>query len=122
MQGNLRLMTGLQQVQSRLRGAVAKQPLLAGPSRKGFLGKLTGQCDCSHCKQMLLTSELTESPFTAGHEVAADRDCATAIAAALCLQNGASIIRAHNASAARDAVRILDAVRQAAFNEAGSCV
>ena len=61
MQGNLCLMTGLQQVQSRLRGAVAKQPLLAGPSRKGFLGKLTGQYDCFSYQQMLLVSGLTDT-------------------------------------------------------------
>ena len=68
-----------------------------------------------------MPSRLTP-PFIAGHEVAADRDCATAIAAALCLQNGASIIRAHNASVAWDAIRIMDAVRQTAFHEAGSRV
>lgn len=62
-------------------------PLLLGPSRKGFLGALTGK------------------------ERAADRDFATAAAAALCVAGGASIIRAHNVRAVRDAVRVADGVR-----------
>ena len=45
-----------------------------------------------------------------GHAVAADRDHATAAAAALCVANGANIIRAHNVRAATDAARVADAV------------
>lgn len=45
-----------------------------------------------------------------GHAVAADRDHATAAAAALCVANGANIIRAHNLRAATDAARVADAV------------
>lgn len=50
----------------------------------------------------------------AGHEVAADRDVATAAAAALCVSRGAAVIRAHNVAAVRDAVRVADAFRAAA--------
>lgn len=45
-----------------------------------------------------------------GHAVAADRDHATAAAIALCVANGANIIRAHNVRAASDAVKVADAM------------
>ena len=48
--------------------------------------------------------------FCAGHAVAADRDHATAAAAALCIANGANIIRAHNVRAASDAAKVADAI------------
>lgn len=74
-------------LRAALPAPLRRLPLLLGPSRKGFLGKLTGR------------------------ERAADRDFATAAAAALCVAGGASIIRAHNVEAVRDAVRVADAVR-----------
>ena len=46
----------------------------------------------------------------AGQAVASDRDTATAAAAVLCASSGANIIRAHNARAVCDAVRVADAV------------
>lgn len=45
----------------------------------------------------------------AGQTVAADRDYATAAAAALCVSHGANIIRTHNVTAAKDAARVTDA-------------
>ena len=48
----------------------------------------------------------------AGRE-ASDRDVASAAAAALCVANGASIVRAHNVAAARDAVTVADAINKA---------
>ena len=48
----------------------------------------------------------------AGHKVAADRDFATAAAAALCIASGANIIRAHNVGAAADAAKVADALKQ----------
>ena len=36
-------MSGLQRIRSQLKGAIQGMPLLLGPSRKGFLGKLTGK-------------------------------------------------------------------------------
>ena len=46
----------------------------------------------------------------AGREAAKDRDVATAAAAALCVMNGANIVRAHNVPAVHDAVRVADAI------------
>lgn len=40
--GNLELMCGLEKVRSQLQGPLHSMPMLVGPSRKGFLGKLTG--------------------------------------------------------------------------------
>ena len=40
--GNVELMAGLAQLRARLGGVLARLPLLVGPSRKGFLGRLTG--------------------------------------------------------------------------------
>ncbi|KAL4451314.1 hypothetical protein ABPG77_009386 [Micractinium sp. CCAP 211/92] len=85
--GNLQLMAQLPALRAALPAPLRRLPLLLGPSRKGFLGKLTGR------------------------ERAADRDFATAAAAALCVAGGASMIRAHNVEAVRDAVRVADAVR-----------
>ena len=139
------LMAGLR----RLRGALAPPlrglPLLLGPSRKGFLGKVTGVYACAlgcmvtrvgrrerwqpasllglvqRCMQqgmagpsaacpLLPHLQLASTPAAAaGRMVAADRDAATAAAAALCVAEGANIIRAHNVPAVRDALRVADA-------------
>ena len=40
--GNCALVGGLPRVRAQLRGALRGMPLLVGPSRKGFLGRLTG--------------------------------------------------------------------------------
>ena len=40
----MELMAGLAQLRARLGGVLARLPLLVGPSRKGFLGRLTGAC------------------------------------------------------------------------------
>lgn len=42
MQGNLEIISGLQRIRSQLKGSIQGMPMLLGPSRKGFLGKLTG--------------------------------------------------------------------------------
>lgn len=42
LQGNCQLIRDLPVVRQQLQGCLRHQPLLAGPSRKGFLGKLTG--------------------------------------------------------------------------------
>lgn len=47
--------------------------------------------------------------WPAGQTAAADRDYATAAAAALCVSHGANIVRAHNVRAVKDAVRVADA-------------
>ena len=43
----------------------------------------------------------------------AERDYATAAAAAMCIANGANIIRAHNVRAVKDAARVADAMQTA---------
>lgn len=87
-EGNLRLLAGLPALRAALPPPLGRLPLLLGPSRKGFLGALTGRT------------------------VAAERDWATAAAAALCVAGGANIIRAHNVEAVRDACRVADAARR----------
>ena len=86
--GNLALLAGLPALRAALPSPLARLPQLLGPSRKGFLGRLTGR------------------------QVAAERDWATAAAAALCVAGGANIIRAHNVEAVRDACRVADAARR----------
>ncbi len=87
-EGNLALLAGLPALRAALPPPLACLPQLLGPSRKGFLGRLTGR------------------------QVAAERDWATAAAAALCVAGGANIIRAHNVEAVRDACRVADAARR----------
>lgn len=51
MEGNLETMSNLPRIRSQLKGSIQGMPMLLGPSRKGFLGKLTGNlaaCTCSH--------------------------------------------------------------------------
>jgi dihydropteroate synthase len=88
--GNLQLIAGLPRLTASMRTPLRGLPLLAGPSRKGFLGRVTGR------------------------EVAEERDAASAAAAALCVANGAHIVRAHNVAAVRDAALVGDAVRRGA--------
>jgi dihydropteroate synthase len=60
-------------------------PLLAGASRKRFLGTVTGR-------------------------EAADRDVATAATSALLRMSGAAIFRVHNVAFNRDALAVADAM------------
>jgi dihydropteroate synthase len=70
---------------ARLRGRAAG--VLYGPSRKRFLGELTGI------------------------EEAAARDAATHGAVAYAAQHGADVLRVHDVRGARDALRVIDALR-----------
>lgn len=79
---NLALLDGLETLRSLGRA------LLVGPSRKRFLGSVTGR------------------------EVA-DRDVATAAACVLAWERGARLFRVHNVAAARDALAVAQAVRGA---------
>lgn len=38
------LIAGLHRVREQLEGPLQTMPMLVGPSRKGFLGRLTGEC------------------------------------------------------------------------------
>jgi dihydropteroate synthase len=60
--------------------------VLVGPSRKGFLGKLTGR------------------------DLAADRVFGTAAAVALCVAAGASIVRVHDVAEISDVVKVARAI------------
>ena len=79
---------GLTQLKKNLPPPLNRMPMLIGPSRKGFLGKITGR------------------------ELPGDRDTASAAAAALSVIHGANIIRAHNVAAVKDAVLVADAVNR----------
>jgi dihydropteroate synthase len=61
-------------------------PVLAGLSRKSFLGRI------------------------AGIEAAEERVCASVAAAILAVQRGAKIVRVHDVKATRDALRIVEAI------------
>jgi 2-amino-4-hydroxy-6-hydroxymethyldihydropteridine diphosphokinase/dihydropteroate synthase len=61
--------------------------VLVGPSRKRFLGALTGR------------------------DAAADRDAATVGAACAAAMHGADLVRVHDVRGAVDALRIIDAAR-----------
>lgn len=45
-EGNVALMAGLRRIRAALAPPLCRLPLLLGPSRKGFLGKLTGERIC----------------------------------------------------------------------------
>lgn len=63
-------------------------PILVGPSRKSFIGKVTG----------------IESPK--------DRDNASLVAFTVAVMHGASLLRVHNVKAAKEAMLLVDAVRR----------
>jgi dihydropteroate synthase len=69
------------------------QPLVAGPSRKSFLGK-------------------TLEKIHGETRRAAERDQATTSAITATVLAGAHIVRVHNVAAARDTIAIADAIRQ----------
>jgi 2-amino-4-hydroxy-6-hydroxymethyldihydropteridine diphosphokinase/dihydropteroate synthase len=66
--------------------AIGNAPILLGPSRKGFLGKLCGQAEGK------------------------DRDFATVAAVTIGVAGGADIVRGHNVRAIQDAIKVADAV------------
>ncbi len=68
--------------------AALGRPVLVGPSRKAFIGRVTGRD-------------------------AAQRDAGTAAAVAVAVYNGAHIVRVHNAAMMRDVVRVAAAIKKA---------
>ena len=54
MEGNLEIMGGLQRIRSQLKGSIQGMPMLLGPSRKGFLGKLTGNLAALHALSLIV--------------------------------------------------------------------
>lgn len=71
-------------------------PWLVGTSRKRFLGSVTG------------------------HDLAADRDMATAATTAMLRLAGAAIFRVHDVAASRDALAVADAMLQSGTRESDS--
>jgi len=63
------------------------RPIMLGPSRKAFIGKVTGK-------------------------EAQQRDCGTAGAAAFAVLQGIHMIRVHNVSCVRDAVKMIEAIKE----------
>ena len=68
--------------------AALGRPVLVGPSRKAFIGRVTGRD-------------------------AAQRDAGSAAAVAVAVYNGAHIVRVHNAAMMRDVVRVAAAIKNA---------
>lgn len=87
-QGNLELISGIGTIRQHLHahGADAEAPVMMGPSRKGFLGKLTGEQEPSQ------------------------RDYATSAAVAACVASGADALRVHNARAGAHAASVAHAL------------
>ena len=90
IQGNLLLLKHTAMIRSKLAGL----PILLGTSRKGFIGKITGET------------------------FAEERDFGTisSCIAALCLGNGplgCNILRVHNVKAMKQASQVMDAIRNA---------
>ena len=89
LQGNLQLLKNLSAIRSMLGGA----PILLGTSRKGFIGKITGE------------------------KIAEERDYGTVASciAAICLNDGldsCNILRVHNVKGSKQAAMVMDAIRK----------
>eukprot|EP00814_Leptocylindrus_danicus_P010613 CAMPEP_0116011260 /NCGR_PEP_ID=MMETSP0321-20121206/4467_1 /TAXON_ID=163516 /ORGANISM="Leptocylindrus danicus var. danicus, Strain B650" /LENGTH=411 /DNA_ID=CAMNT_0003480469 /DNA_START=435 /DNA_END=1670 /DNA_ORIENTATION=- len=85
--GNLVLVREIEKLRDLLCGA----PLMLGPSRKGFIGKITG----------------VEKPE--------DRDFGTiGVCAAAVSRGGSNIVRVHNVKAVKHAMMVVDAIRSGA--------
>eukprot|EP00892_Ulva_mutabilis_P006603 jgi/Ulvmu1/4314/UM002_0035.1 len=82
---NLRLLSAIARIRAHLKGAVKTAPMLVGPSRKGFLGRVSAR------------------------SVTADRDVATAAACTISIASGADAIRVHNVPAGADVATVCDA-------------
>ncbi|KAF8071149.1 FPG1 [Scenedesmus sp. PABB004] len=74
-----------------LRGVWGRMPLLVGPSRKRFIGKLTGR------------------------HVPAERDLGTAAACVAAVAQGADVVRVHNVPLVAEALRVADGVLRGAW-------
>jgi 2-amino-4-hydroxy-6-hydroxymethyldihydropteridine diphosphokinase / dihydropteroate synthase len=103
--GNFKLLgSGLDELKSSseyLMPPLNKLPMLVGPSRKGFLGEALSTAGGDR-----------DGGRERGVE---ERDVATAAAAAIAVNHGANIIRAHNVGMVKDAVRVADCVNKACW-------
>eukprot|EP00238_Polyblepharides_amylifera_P001287 CAMPEP_0196570508 /NCGR_PEP_ID=MMETSP1081-20130531/631_1 /TAXON_ID=36882 /ORGANISM="Pyramimonas amylifera, Strain CCMP720" /LENGTH=506 /DNA_ID=CAMNT_0041886999 /DNA_START=209 /DNA_END=1729 /DNA_ORIENTATION=- len=84
---SLELIRNLPEVRRRFtRKCLQNAPMLLGPSRKGFLGKISG------------------------HKLPEDRDVASAAACVACTASGTDVVRVHNIPFAKDAIKVADAI------------
>ena len=89
MKHNLEILRSLERFRQALgvcRRAYLHQPILVGPSRKSFIGRITGKA--------------------AGPE----RDWGTGAAVAACVHGGADAVRVHNVEMGRDAVSVSESI------------
>ena len=66
-EGNLELMAGLQRFRQKLLPPLQKMPILAGPSRKRFLGDIIGKnvtVGCQHLPGLKHIDKEHEGPYT----------------------------------------------------------
>lgn len=66
-EGNLELMAGLQCFRRKLLPPLLNMPILAGPSRKRFLGDIIGELKTARCQDLLGLKHLDEEhqePYT----------------------------------------------------------
>ena len=107
--GNEELLRRLPDVRAALDapGALRRAPMLLGPSRKGFLGRITG---ARRARAAAHTAALTHARLLGAGKEAADRDWATAAAVTACVAGGAEVVRVHNVAAMRDVVAVADAL------------
>lgn len=70
-----------------LQGVFRNSPILMGPSRKGFLGRITGR------------------------KIASERDPSSIAASVVCALSGAQIVRAHDVAGHVDAMRVVAALQ-----------
>ena len=105
-ESNLALLRRLPDVRAVLDapGALRRAPMLLGPSRKGFLGRITGALPVA----LPLTGPYALS--RAAGKAAAERDWATAAAVTASVAGGTEAVRVHNVAALRDAVLVADAI------------
>lgn len=85
-EGNIDLVARLDELKTNMSVSFRNLPILMGPSRKKFLGLITGREDPN------------------------DREWATCAVSAICAMKGSNIIRAHNVKAVKDAVKIADSI------------
>jgi dihydropteroate synthase len=99
-------------------------PLLIGPSRKRFIGTASGADDIAkHAAQLGRASSSSSSSSSSSTSssggaatVMHERDWGTVGAVCSAVERGSRIVRVHNVAAVKQAVRVVDAIRNAALD------
>jgi dihydropteroate synthase len=116
---SLQLMASLQRISTELHC-----PLLIGPSRKRFIGTASGADDIAkHAAQLGRASSSSSSSSSSSTSssggaatVMHERDWGTVGAVCSAVERGSRIVRVHNVAAVKQAVRVVDAIRNAALD------